>query len=49
MKNYVIQVKVSNSSLIKGLNNMIINSSRISGDSIGNSIDNYIKMENLFL
>ena len=49
MNNYLTQVQVSNSSLSKGLNNMVINSSRTSGESMGNSIDNYIKMENLYL
>ena len=49
MKNNITQVQISNSSLSKGLNNMIINSSRTSVESIGNSIDNYIKMENLYL
>jgi hypothetical protein len=49
VKNYLTQVQVSNSSLSKGLNNMVINSSRTSGESMGNSIDNYIKMENLYL
>ena len=49
IKNNFTQVQVSNSSLSKGLNNMMINSSRTSGESVGNSIDNYIKMENLYL
>ena len=35
--------------MIKGLNNMVINSSRTLGESLRNSIDNYIKMENLYL
>jgi hypothetical protein len=49
IKNALTQVQMSNSSISKGLNNMVINSSRTSGESMGNSIDNYIKMENLYL
>ena len=49
IKNALTQVQISNSSISKGLNNMVINSSRTSGESMGNSIDNYIKMENLYL
>lgn len=47
-KNNLTQVQVSNSTLSKGLNNMVINSSK-SAESNDNSIDNYIKMEALYL
>ena len=44
-----IPVQISNSTISKGLNNLMINSSRTSVESPGNSIDHYIKMENLYL
>ncbi len=47
-KNNLTQVQVSNNTLSKGLNNMVINSSK-SVESNGNLIDNYIKMEALYL
>ena len=49
LKNQLPQIQLTNSSLSKGLNNMVINSTRSSVESLGNSIDNYIKMENLYL
>ena len=49
IKNNLTQVQITNSSLSKGLKNVVINSTKTSIESLGNSIDNYIKMENLYL
>ena len=43
------QAQITNSSISKGLKNVVINSTKSSIESLGNSIDNYIKMENLYL
>ena len=48
-KSNLTQVQITNSSMSKGLKNLVINSTKTSIESLGNSIDNYIKMENLYL
>ena len=49
IKNTFNQVQITNSSISKGLKNVVINSTKSSIESIGNSVDNYIQMENLYL
>ena len=49
LKENLTQLQITNSSLSKGLKNAVINSTKTSLESLGNSIDNYIKMENLYL
>ena len=49
IKTNLTQVQITNSSISKGLKNVMINSTKSSIESLGNSIDNYIKMENLYL
>ena len=49
LKENLTQFQITNSSLSKGLKNAVINSTKTSLESLGNSIDNYIKMENLYL
>ena len=49
IKTNLTQVQITNSSVSKGLKNIMINSTKTSIESLGNSVDNYIKMENLYL
>ena len=49
IKNNFTQVQITNSSMSKGLKNVVINSTKSSIESLGNSVDNYIHMENLYL